>query len=47
MSSGKFEGDAIGDEEEDEPMSDQRDSIEPAPQMPSDEQQIAAATSSD
>ena len=37
MSSGKFEVEALGDEDEDEPMSDQRDSIEPIPQMPYEE----------
>ena len=47
MSSGRIEEEAIGDEEEDEDIiSDQRDSIEPVPQMPSDEQQ-QKATSSD
>lgn len=50
MSSGKLEGDGIDEEEEDELMSDQRDSMDPVPQnpiMPSDEQQIAGATSSE
>jgi hypothetical protein len=47
MSSGKLEGDAIDEEEEDELMSDQRDSMDPIPQRPSDEQQAVAASSSD
>jgi hypothetical protein len=50
MSSGKLEGDAVDEEEEDELMSDQRDSIDPVPQiptLPSDEQQIVGVTSSD
>lgn len=46
MSSGKFEEDAIGDEEEDEQMmTDQRDSIDPIPLMLSDEQQQNAVSS--
>jgi hypothetical protein len=50
MSSGKLEGDGADEDEEDELMSDQRDSIDPVPQIPtiqSDEQQIVGATSSD
>jgi hypothetical protein len=43
MSSGKLEGDAIEEEEEDELMSDQRDSMDPVPQMPSDEQQLPSS----